>query len=1696
MINLPLGFSQSTAVELKEKADKYYNKEKYAKAVDYYIKAMNIEEAKDIPDEVLLGKCYQSLAYCSYEINSLEYVPILCETALKYFRSAGDYASIYALIPWMSTYYKYSILEDYPFKLNDDELKINRRMSFRIETIEEDHGDSVIAILGAGKYDGIFDNSIGTAYGSYSEIYSDRENLELGKVEVLEVIMNHTRVKIRLKNPEEGISRVYEGDMVELPAKLPKLDYNGEIYELAIRNIDFLDMNEIPIYHIRHIIRYDSPELEKDIIRIMKKDIRETAEWLRESLESHPEWSMPYDSGRYTGKSLVEIMENVSNEDVYAFMQFVKCFPGKYMGHSWKINETFATWVFNYAPVSSYELRDWLLNAEDEEFSNLVQLHRKDIYDNSFLSDWVSEANDFSDKADFDKAYELNAMVIKVANLLKDDVNFGWALFNKAEILSDNIKYRLALEMYTQALNYFVRSNDTTGISYCYNNIALQYMNLDDYENSLLYYSKAMEVKQVQLRKNPSESLYTSTAISLLGLGEAYYFKGEYTKALEYFSQAFDMNDLANSEEGRNANAGLYYWIAKVYEKLGNKEEALNYFYRQYNYYLANGNLSKQATALDNIAYNTDNTKEALDLYQRAYDIKISLGLKNDAGFSLSNVGQMYWTLGEYDKAIEAHNLALSLKRESGNKAGQAYSLSKLAALYKDSGEPQKAIDLYKESLSIYQELGEKKEVADIYADIAETYNIVKDHSQANQYYKKSIEVSKLIGDQYNYAYNLFELGNSYYDERKYNEAKKCYEESLDIRKEIGDKSGQVYNLINIGLIERIANYKLELAENYFRQAMQMAYETNSDENIAYCKRSLGHLYYNSGQYDSSLYYYETALAKYKSLEDKSTEASTLINIGFTYESMGEFETAESYFNESFKLAEQGYDRINMSSALSAISDLKRRYGDYPASLEIENKSFEISKDAENLWGVAGSYLNMGNIYNVMGEYKTAIRYYEKGDSIYKTISGPESSATPINNIGVIYFSMGDFDKALKYFKNALHLVETTYQDKDFMSLINANIGEIYYYKKMYDSAHIYLDKSLKMCTETGNVSYQASTRLIMARLYLEEDNLPQALENLEATSQLLFGSNEKGALAELHILFGRYFIKKANFKQAKNHLDNGISIVRTMGTKKILWEPLYLLSDIYRNQGMIDSAIVTLEESIETLEYLKNKIIGGEEAVKLFTSVDIVSKVYELMVQMLMEKGDIEGALKYLEKGNNESLRSKFRNMNVAFADSTKNQYISTDKEYKTKIETLNQEIEKEKAKPQVEQSAELIIKLEQIKTITQNDYRNFINDVVQQEPSLRNYFTMSENPMDFKAQKRNIPNDMAVLLYLLSEKNLYIFVGTSDSVFAKVIDVDKKEVEQQIVDLYNMIKTPSFTGAIDVSVRGANVVAHEDGQNTIRKDYFIQLSSELYNLLIAPVEEELSTKQRLAIIPNGMLYYLPFQILIKQGKDDKYSYLVSKYSIFYTNRLSYLTNVFYPDENCPDMLAIGNADNSLPYAEVEVKTIEKIFDNAIVLIEDQATRKNVFGNTSCYNILHFATHGVLDYNDYDNSFIVLAADPESGDDGKLRIDEVFGLRSIENCKLVTLSACETAVPMELMEGWPITTASAFLQAGVPSVIASLWSVDDKATSILMGKFYANLKTMETVDALHKAQVDMAMDEKYNHPYFWAPFLLVGSWK
>jgi CHAT domain-containing protein len=279
--------------------------------------------------------------------------------------------------------------------------------------------------------------------------------------------------------------------------------------------------------------------------------------------------------------------------------------------------------------------------------------------------------------------------------------------------------------------------------------------------------------------------------------------------------------------------------------------------------------------------------------------------------------------------------------------------------------------------------------------------------------------------------------------------------------------------------------------------------------------------------------------------------------------------------------------------------------------------------------------------------------------------------------------------------------------------------------------------------------------------------------------------------------------------------------------------------------------------------------------------------------------------------------------------------------------------------------------------------------------------------------------------------------------------------------------------------------------------------------------------------VVPHDVLHYLPFHALYSPQE----KYLVEDHTISYLSSASLLQFVAGKRrDGSKKILAIGNPRtkserDNLPLAELEAAEIRNHFPSSLVLMRAAAGEAQIKRLSPDYDILHFAAHAELSEKDPLASSILLG--DGAGEDGQLEVREIFEMNL--KASLVVLSGCETALGALSNGDEFIGLTRAFLYAGTPSVVASLWNVDDASTAYLMSNFYGNLKTKTKAEALRQAQLALIRGDgrskllarrgiggmgklgevpaakepsqgsaslSTSHPYFWAPFILVGDGK
>ena len=511
--------------------------------------------------------------------------------------------------------------------------------------------------------------------------------------------------------------------------------------------------------------------------------------------------------------------------------------------------------------------------------------------------------------------------------------------------------------------------------------------------------------------------------------------------------------------------------------------------------------------------------------------------------------------------------------------------------------------------------------------------------------------------------------------------------------------------------------------------------------------------------------------------------------------------------------------------------------------------------------------------------------------------------------------------------------------------------------------------------------------------------------------------------------------------EQAKQGYDELLKVPQVKDNGPIYWMILFDRGRIARQEGNVKRAIGFYIQAVEVIERQRSTI--NTEASKIGFVGD-KQEVYRSLIDALFSDQQYASAFEYIERSKSRALVDMMA-MKKDFAVQTGNEI---------------QVRELLALKDQKEQEA--ILQNELVKADSTRGIMIKADDRLQkQAPELASLVSVT-SPSASEIQKL-IPEGETLVEYYYTDRHLLIFVMTSQGL--------------------STIRLTSGRLADDIKIFRAAI---EDTSSSAHR----QMARQLFNLLIKPVEDVLPSR-RLVIVPHGALHYLPFYAL-----HDGTDYLIERYSIRMLPSASTFKYLRKEKLQKPgDILAFGNPDlgdqkYNLGNAENEAVSVSKTLPHSRYFLRKEATETALKKYGEGFRYIHFATHGEFNADKPLSSALLLAADSES--DGRLTVDKLYSLTL--NADLVTLSACETGLGRIASGDDVVGLTRGFLYAGAGSIVASLWKVDDLATSTLMKSFYESLTRTDKCEALRAAQLQNK--KKYPHPYYWASFQLTGNTK
>ncbi len=771
------------------------------------------------------------------------------------------------------------------------------------------------------------------------------------------------------------------------------------------------------------------------------------------------------------------------------------------------------------------------------------------------------------------------------------------------------------------------------------------------------------------------------------------------------------------------------------------------------------------------------------------------------------------------------------------------------------------------------------------------------------------------------------------------------------------------------------------------------------------------------------------------------------------------------YHNNIHNLeAKYGKTSTEMARIYSILAPRFAENGNFEIAFSLINESLAII--SEHKTAQEGQILNRaGLVYYCYGNLEKAFFYYEKSVAKIREQYGENDKrlAQAYSMLGEAYNSVENGDLGLENTLKALEIVEKTSPKSEDLHYYYNAVGVSYRLKKDNVNAELYLKKGAKLGLHYSWIS--------LARVYRAQGKLEEAHQALDSCYQLMS------------------YNEPLNFKTLKK--TTSFSSVLT--TRSDVFKDEYLKTNDL--QFLVKSEAVLYENNqlalyiIESFHQDFNKKTAYAQVTKYNNQA--IDRCYELF-EKTQNKQYLEKLFRYSEVNKSLLLlETILTNKKLQISDIP---YEITQKEAFLKEKITQLEKNAFENKDNNETKHQLF------------EYRESYNQVKDSvsffcKDYYKNDYAIAET--DLKTVQKMLDASSSFVEYSLTKDFLYTIVVNQNQ-----LEVKRAKMDFPLSDL----------------VKKLTQKATKIDENNYAEDAaeLCKTSFELYNKLLLPVADFL--KPKLIIVPNGILDYLPFELLltmpaIAPERFHLHDFLIKKHSVSY----QYSANLWRELSNektqkaSKNLLAVAPffeksawfsdslntlADASrvsfsaLPFSGEEVFRIAKTMKGK-VLISNEANKETLKTTMGDYRFLHFATHGKANTEKGEFSYLALKNNDNALKIGLLYVKEIYNI--LIKAEMVVLSACETGIGEAQKGEGLISLARAFTYSGAQSVLTTLWAVNDEKTKDLMIYFYENLKKNKSKDeALQQAKLKYIEKNKNAkaHPYYWASFKLLGNSK
>jgi|DewCreStandDraft_1066081.scaffolds.fasta_scaffold01307_15 tetratricopeptide (TPR) repeat protein len=862
-----------------------------------------------------------------------------------------------------------------------------------------------------------------------------------------------------------------------------------------------------------------------------------------------------------------------------------------------------------------------------------------------------------------------------------------------------------------------------------------------------------------------------------------------------------------------------------------------------------------------------------------------------------------------------------------------------------------------------------------------------------------------------------------------------------------------------------------------------------------------------SGQYQEALDCYERAEAIYRQL-GREVEAARIARAKVdVLMYRGDYERALAVAAWAREVFRRHGESLLLAQLETNVGNIYHRLDRYREALRFYEYAREIFLQQGDELGLALTHFNSANQYTSLGEFERALASYQEARRIYEKLSFSNMVNEVDYSLAWLAFQRGRFHESLTQFAEVKVRARES-GDAVLAALCDLDMAEIYLHLNAYEdagesarsaaevfaqlkmnyerakaqmylglaSAHRrdlsaaahFLEEARRGFHAEGNFVWCALSNLYLSEVLIAQ-NQWEAAWQLGVEARALFqeqGLVTKVASAELQL--ARIQLAKGDVQDAERFCRFALNRIRGRDALELKQKGWHLLGAVLEQKGDEERAYRAYRRAIAHLEDLRSHIRVDEYRC---TFVSDKLSVYEDLTALCLRAGTPEKVAEAFAVVEAAKAR--------ALAELLAAEQRIESKRREPRIERLHREWNRvrEELNWLFNRLQEQQLHPTRRRAPAEEELRREIRRRERQLRRLSHQLQMYDAEYaDLRVtshvsapQVQEVLQEDVFLEYFLARGKIGAFILTRDeiSVFPEIAEADR------VAPLLRQLRFALRKFAL--GERYAQ--AHLKDMSVLVNHYL----RELYQALIAPIESALEG-ERVIIAPSGFLHYVPFHAL-QNGRE----YLADQREVSYCPSASVYRLCVQKARTRPrggPAVIVGVWDEATPFVREEVAELASIWTDALVLTGEAATLENFRRAAPSGRVLHLASHGLFRPDNPLFSALRLK-------DGWLNFYDIFNLTL--RAELVVLSACETGMNAIFPGDELFGLMRGFLYAGVPSLLASLWTVSDRSTATFMRYFYAGWQQgLSKRAALRNAH--LAVRARYEHPYYWAPFVLIGA--